>query len=326
MTNKWRPILGRYFLKKKGQLMRPDLALAMPTPVRASLTDNPIDILRFAVASFDRGPVALATLIEIRGGAARSLGAQMAIAGDGRFCGYVSGGCVEAAVAAEALQAMAEKRDRVVKFGEGSSFFDVVLPCGGGITIAIHVMKDARAMEEVVRLNDRRVGASLAYSPTSQSLRMETKSRAGWVDNTFRSSYLPTTRVVVSGQAAEAQAVGQLASASSYDVMQVGAAGTSCRLSEWIDSYTAVVLLHHDIDAEADILETVLKSEAFYIGALGSTRTHHRRVERLKARSFNAAEIARIKAPIGMFGPTRDVSSLALSVLADVAAARLGTH
>jgi xanthine dehydrogenase accessory factor len=53
-----------------------------------------------------KGGVALATLVEIRGGAARALGSHVAVAADGRFCGYVSGGCIEAAVASEALDAM----------------------------------------------------------------------------------------------------------------------------------------------------------------------------------------------------------------------------
>lgn len=88
-----------------------------------------------------------------------------------------------------------------------------------------------------------------------------------------------------------------------------------------LDPFAAVVLLHHDLDAT--ILAKALQSDAFYIGALGSTRTHYRRVQRLREQSFSQLDIDRIKAPIGMFGPTRDTASLALSVLADIAAARL---
>jgi xanthine dehydrogenase accessory factor len=80
------------------------------------------------------------------------------------------------------------------------------------------------------------------------------------------------------------------------------------------------------LDLEAAVIETALRSSAFYIGALGSTRTHRRRVERLTASGHDQREVERIKAPIGLFGPTRDSSSLALSVLADVAAARLAAY
>ncbi|NKK97193.1 XdhC family protein [Rhizobium leguminosarum bv. viciae] len=295
--------------------------ITAPTPVRASSTDDPAELLRFAIDAHGLGVAALATLVEIRGGAARALGAHMAVAADGRFCGYVSGGCVEAAVASEALLAMAQGRDRMVKFGDGSPFFDIVLPCGGGISIAIHVLKDVGALQHVLDRLGQRQAAGLVYSPERQTLiSVDPPLRTCWTEGDFLTVYRPRTRVVLSGQTLEAQAVARLAEASGYDVIAVA---PERPVADTIDPFTAVVLLHHDIDAEAAILETALHSPAFYIGALGSTRTHRRRVERLTAMGFRRDDIGRIKAPIGMFGPTRDATSLALSVLADVAAARL---
>ncbi|TBB80784.1 XdhC family protein [Rhizobium ruizarguesonis] len=297
--------------------------ITAPIPVRASSTDDPVELLRFAIDAHGLGAAALATLVDIRGGAARALGAHMAVAADGRFCGYVSGGCVEAAVASEALLAMAQGRDRTVKFGDGSPFFDIVLPCGGGISVAIHVLKDVGALRHVLDRLERRQAAGLAYSPGQQALKpVDPLPRAQWLEQDFVAVYRPRTRVVLSGQTIEAQAVARLAEASGYDVIAV-APGGDRPVVDIIDPFTAVVLLHHELDAEAAILEIALASPGFYIGALGSTRTHRRRVERLRAMAFRRDDIARIKAPIGMFGPTRDATSLALSVLADVAAARL---
>ncbi|NEI35896.1 XdhC family protein [Rhizobium leguminosarum] len=298
--------------------------IAAPIPVRASLTDDPVELLRFAIDAHGLGAAALATLVDIRGGTARALGAHMAVAADGRFCGYVSGGCVEAAVASEALLAMAQGRDRTVKFGDGSPFFDIVLPCGGGISVAIHVLKDVGALRHVLDRLERRQAAGLVYSPERQMLEpADPRPRACWLERDFVTVYRPRTRVVLSGQTIEAQAVARLADASGYDVIVWGQ-GEGCRVAaDIIDPFTAVVLLHHELDAEAAILETALRSPGFYIGALGSTRTHRRRAERLTALAFRRDDIARIKAPIGMFGPTRDATSLALSVLADIAAARL---
>ena len=69
-------------------------------PEQAFLTDDHRTILRFAVEALMSGKGAvLVTLVEIRGGAARPLGAQMVVREDGRYCGFVSGGCVEAAAA-----------------------------------------------------------------------------------------------------------------------------------------------------------------------------------------------------------------------------------
>ncbi|MBY5769928.1 XdhC family protein [Rhizobium leguminosarum bv. viciae] len=295
--------------------------ITAPIPVRASSTDDPAELLRFAIDAHGLGAAALATLVDIRGGAARALGAHMAVAADGRFCGYVSGGCVEAAVASEALLAMAEGRDRTVKFGDGSPFFDIVLPCGGGITVAIHVLKDVGALRHVLDRLERRQAPGLAYSPERQTLEpIDPLPRACWLDRDFLTVYRPRTRIVLSGQTIEAQAVARLAEASGYDVIVRGRGEGAADI---IDPFTAAVLLHHDLDAESAILEAALHSPAFYIGALGSTRTHRRRVERLTAMAFGQDDIRRIKAPIGMFGPTRDATSLALSVLADIAAARL---
>jgi xanthine dehydrogenase accessory factor len=296
------------------------------TPVRASSNDDPVDLLRFAIDAFHAGPVALATLVEIRGGAARALGSHVAVAADGRFCGYVSGGCVEAAVAAEALLAMAQGQDRLVKFGDGSPFFDIILPCGGGISVAIHVVRDPQLLHEVLDRLRQRGSASLSYSSQRQRLRLtDVPLRTGWEAEEFRIVYRPRTRLLISGQTSEAEAVARLAEASAYDVVQIRPFSSDERYIEEIDPFTAIVLLHHDLEAEVSLLQAALHSPAFYIGALGSTRTHRRRVERLRTQSFRPEDIGRIKAPIGIFGPTRDATSLALSVLADVAASRLAT-
>jgi xanthine dehydrogenase accessory factor len=170
-------------------------------------------------------------------------------------------------------------------------------------------------------LRQRRT-ASLRYSPDRQQLKfLPGSARSGWHDGEFVTLYRPRTRIVISGQTLEAQAVASVAKASGYGVVWRDAATND--VWDAIDDATAVVMLHHDLDAEDEVLRTALQSPAFYIGALGSTRTHRRREERLRASGWSKTEIDRIKAPIGFFGPTRDASSLALSVLADVAAARL---
>jgi len=80
-----------------------------------------------------------------------------------------------------------------------------------------------------------------------------------------------------------------------------------------------VVVLFHDHDWEAAILGEALASPCRYIGAMGSVRTHQQRCARLLAAGHSLAEIDRIRGPIGLFGPTRDASTLAISVLAELA-------
>ena len=302
-------------------MMKPALHVV---PKRATSSDDPADLLQFVVDAFRKGPVALATLTEVRGGAARTLGSHVAVAADGRFCGYVSGGCMEAAVAAEALLAISDDCDRVVSFGEGSPFFDILLPCGGGLSLAIHVVRNIHPLCGILDQLRGRKAAGLCYTPKEQELSNTiTALKTGWIEDRFEVIYRPKTRIIVSGRTTEAEAVVRLARACFYEVFQVGSASEDLNEPNAIDSFTAVVLLHHDLEAEFTALTAALRSPAFYVGALGGTRTHRKRAELLSSQSFTHSDIARIKAPIGIFGPARDTTSLALSVLADVAASRL---
>jgi xanthine dehydrogenase accessory factor len=298
-----------------------------PLPARSTVSDDPTEILGFAADACDDRGAAIATLVDIRGGAARALGSHVVVAADGRFCGYVSGGCVEAAVASEALLALDEGRDRMVMFGEGSPFFDIVLPCGGGITVAIHVLRDAKPIRHVLARLERRQPAALLYSPEAQTLVLTTPvGRAGWDEDAFATVYRPITRLIVSGQSNEADIVSRVAEAAGFDVFNLKPGDAAGKLADLIDPFTAVVLMHHDIENELDVLDAALRSQPLYIGALGSTRTHRKRLDRLGTLGWTDDALARIKAPIGIFGPARDASSLALSVVADVAACRLQAY
>ncbi len=88
------------------------------------------------------------------------------------------------------------------------------------------------------------------------------------------------------------------------------------------DSSTAVVTLSHDPKIDDPALRTALASGAFYIGALGSKRTHAARLERLSALGIGAEELARIHAPVGLHLGGREPAEIAVSILAQIIAAR----
>ncbi|WP_024550396.1 XdhC family protein [Siccibacter turicensis] len=307
------------------QLPLTDPAVCPPlTPEAAFLTDDSAAILRFAAEAFNAGrAVALVTLVEIRGGAARPLGAQMAVRDDGMYCGFVSGGCVESAAAHEALEVIASGTDRTVRYGEGSPWFDIVLPCGGGITLSIHKLRSAQPLQAVLEASSLRQAVSLRYCPASQTLTCVPPTHAtGWYDAAFDVCYRPCTRVIVYGRSLEADATARVARAAGYDVHTSDSFNprTSFAL---MDAHTAVILLYHDLNRELPVLQAALAANPFYIGALGSMRTHAARVTTLNELGWREEDIARINAPIGIFPKARDAHSLALSVLAEVAAARL---
>lgn len=304
----------------------PDLEPIAHVPRAAFLSDDAIDILRFAAKSLEDGYVAaLVTLVQIHGGAARAIGAQMAVRQDGLYCGFVSGGCTEAAVAAEAVIALQNGTDRNLRFGEGSPFLDIVLPCGGGITLAIHVIRDAAVLLRTLAALQQRTPVRLRYHPRQRTLVFEPGEGAtGWQGDCFVRAYRPRQRLLVAGTPMEAGAVARVAAASGYEI--IAAEWGRMPPQDQLDGDTAVALLFHDIDRELALLERALASPVFYIGALGSRRTHAKRCTVLRQRGYGEADLARIKAPIGIFDKARDANSLALSVVADVAKSRVASE
>jgi len=298
----------------------------LQAPRAAFLSDAPESILRFAVDGIEKGVgVALATLVDVRGGSARAIGSHMAIHQDGTYCGVVSGGCTETAIAAEAVLAISAGNDQFMMLGDGSPFFDIALPCGGGITVSIHVLRHGDCLRHVIRELSARRRTGLVYDPARQSLRKASPDRlTGWVDGCFQTSYRPKTRVCLFGRSIELETTHQVAAAAGYEVCRATADDMLAAGS--IDEDSAVAMLFHDLDKELAILEGALTARPFYIGALGSARTHQRRTSALLDRGFAQSDVARIKAPIGLFPKARTAPALALSILADIAAADTSRH
>lgn len=294
-----------------------------PEPRAAFLSDDAIEILSFAARSLeDSQPTALITLVDIRGGAARALGAQMVVRGDGLYCGFVSGGCTEAAVAADAMSALNKGMDRLLRLGEGSPFFDIVLPCGGGITLAIHVLEDAAVLSQALSALQRRSPVGLRYHPGKRTLSLQRGEEAsGWYGDCFVRAYRPRPRVVIAGTPLEIDTVRRIAVAAGYETVTLERGKIPS--PDELDADTAVALLFHDVDRELPLLNAALASRAFYIGALGSRRTHAKRCQLLRDGGGDERLLSRIKAPIGLFDKARDARSLAVSVVADIAHARL---
>jgi len=288
---------------------------------------------------------ALITLIEVEGGSSRSIGAQMAVLADGRYCGYLSGGCVEAAIAAEALKAIEAGRDEVLRFGVGSPFLDIRLPCGGSIEVHVHVNPDPAIIGEIGGLLRQRVAFGLELTPSTGLARLIPSiapgRRTSWKDDAFLRCYSPVTRLMLIGRGVELEAMVGTAAAAGLDVVTFCADEPSAIASEAagaavfrltvpsdvpplpIDPWTAVVFLFHDHDWETELLKAALGGNAFFVGAMGSRRAHGVRRERLLAAGVEGAIIDRIKGPVGLFGPTRDANALAISILADVTQSRL---
>lgn len=287
---------------------------------------------------------ALITITDIKGGAPRALGAQMAVLADGRYCGYVSGGCVEAALAGEAIRCIAARADETLRFGAGSPFIDIKLPCGGSIDVHVHVRPDPEMVAEAGRMLARRAPFCLAMQPGEGKAVLVpgsgVRERSEWRDGVFWRHFHPLTQLVLIGEGHELVTLAQLGRAAGLPVHAcltaethrdavrrsgatvVGVTGTALPDLP-VDAFSAIVFLLHDRYKEGALLEAALNTEPFYIGALGSRRTHATRVARLASAGVPEERIARLRGPIGLFGPTRTASALAISVLGEITEARI---
>jgi len=154
----------------------------------------------------------------------------------------------------------------------------------------------------------------------------------------FLSVQVPPVRMVVIGAVHISQALASMARMLELDVTIVDprtAFATPERfpnvpiLVEWpdaalprlqLDRYTALLALTHDPKIDDPALTAALQAECFYIGALGSKKTHARRVERLTGAGFGEADLARIHAPIGLDIGAVSPAEIAVSILAEVVA------
>ena len=146
----------------------------------------------------------------------------------------------------------------------------------------------------------------------------------------------PPLRLVIVGAVHIAQALVPMARIAGYDPIIIdprAAFGSEARfpgellISDWpddalndfgLDARTALVLLTHDPKLDDPALHIALKSNVFYIGALGSTRTHAKRVSRLQEAGFTAADIARINGPVGLDIGAASPAEIAVSILAQL--------
>lgn len=277
---------------------------------------------------------ALVTLVGIEGGGPRPLGAQMAIADDGRALGHISGGCLEAAMVQEAAAAMAERRNRLVRYGAGSPYMDIRLPCGSGLDIYIDQTLDDATLAEALALAEARQPFSLRTDLASERTVLAGPAPTALTDGVFTRGYAPALRLLAIGAgplvatlarlAAEIDAAcivytpdaALLAAPDGLDIRAL--TGDAPALP--IDAATAVCLLFHDHDWEAAILALLVASPAFYIGALGSERAHAARLAALAARGIAADALARITGPAGLIPRAKSPTVIALSMLAQVVA------
>lgn len=295
--------------------------------------------------------VAIATVVETWGSAPRPVGSQLVIDGEGRMEGSVSGGCVEGAVIVEALEALEDGKPRLLSYGvTDDEAFAVGLACGGQIRVMVEPVGAALPLSVLEAV----VHARAARKPVAYVADLETRERtvaqvADYPDrfrldrsgveadgHTFVAIHNPPVQLYVVGGVHIAQHLIPMARACGYDPKLIDprpAFGSPERfpdtpiLDDWpdealeragLDARSAVVTLTHDPKLDDPAIRAALASDIFYLGCLGSKRTHAKRVSRLEEAGFSSDQISRIHAPVGLDIGGWSPAEIAVSIMAEI--------
>ena len=309
------------------------------------LTD--LDVLKTALdwrlAHFQ---VALATVVQTWGSAPRPPGSLLAIRQDGVVIGSVSGGCIEDDLITRIAQQGIPDKAALVSYGvtrEQAARFG--LPCGGILELVLEPILRVEWMQAILaqtaqhRLIERTLDLETGLISLDDATPHQTLSFNG---AHLKSVFGPQWRLLVIGAGQLSQLVAYMAKPLGFDVLmcdpreeysgtwqaQMGQAmvGMPDDVVMQIkpDCHTAIVALTHDPKLDDMALLEALKSDAFYVGALGSRANNAKRRERLRLFDLSEAQIARLHGPIGLHIGSRLPAEIAVSILAEIVSVKNG--
>ena len=297
--------------------------------------------------------VALALVIQTWGSSPRPVGSVMVVRDDMTVEGSVSGGCVEGAVIDAATDSLASGEGQRLDFGVAdATAWEVGLSCGGRIAVLVTpVAAGGLPASDLATLADsmatRRAGAVTFDAKTGALMGAVIDvnhgdggpaSELSGDETIFTFRHVPSRRLCVIGGVHITQFLAPMARQAGYDVIVIDPRAVFStedrfpglkRLTAWpdealaelpSDERTAIVTLTHDPKIDDPGLRVALASKAFYIGCLGSRRTHAARCDRLREAGFSNSDLARLHGPVGLDIGARTPAEIAVSILAQMIA------
>ena len=289
----------------------------------------------------------LVTVIKTWGSSPRPVGAMLAIRDDGHVAGSVSGGCIEDDLIEEVRRnGITHTKARIVSYGiSADQAHRFGLPCGGTIELAIEPLSSASGIPELLerlarrelveRRLDLETGAvTLRPAAPGAILRIE--------DRVLATVHGPRWRLYIIGAGPLSRFLAQVASAMDYRVTVcdpreeyrqgwdlpgvelVHAMPDDLVIEAKLDARSALVALTHDPKLDDLALMEALKSDAFYVGAIGSRLNNAKRRERLQLFDLDDAQLERLHGPVGLYIGSKTPAEIAISILAQMTAVKNG--
>ena len=307
-----------------------------------------LEVLKSAAGWVADGlPCELVTVVKTWGSSPRPIGALLAICGDGRVVGSVSGGCIEDDLIEQVrLHGISRTTPELVSYGiSADEAHRFGLPCGGTIELAIEPLSPASGLQELLsrlerrQLVERRLhlrSGAVSMAPAAPGANQHVEA------DVLCTVHGPRWRLFIIGAGQLSRFVAQVASAMDYHVTVCdpreeyrggwNVAGVDLVhvmpddlvIEARLDARSAVLALTHDPKLDDLALMEALKSDAFYVGAIGSRVNNARRRERLKLFDLDDADLARLHGPVGLYIGSKTPAEIAISILAEMTAVKNG--
>jgi xanthine dehydrogenase accessory factor len=296
---------------------------------------NELDRLIAAARNWAPAKMALATVIATWGSAPRPRGSHMLVHEDGRFEGSVSGGCVEGEVLQAAAETIVDRQTRHLEYGVADdSAWAVGLPCGGQIEVLVQPIGEDGFRTELIDTIAAARAAGTTMPLTTDLASGDTQIGDAPAEGRFVNRYAPPRRLLIVGAVQIAQSLASIARGLDVVPTLIDPRGrflTEERFPGTVlddrwpdeavaalhpDDATAIITLSHDPKIDDPALMAALRSPAGYIAALGSRRSHAKRIERLGAAGFSEGDLQRIDAPAGLAIGAQGPAEIALSIAA----------
>ena len=278
----------------------------------------------------------LAVIVAVDGPSYRPVGAMMAIFGANDRVGSLSSGCVEGDIALHAQDALGSGNPIVVKYGKGSQFLDIQLPCGGGLEIILVPNPDLDVLSQVAWHHQQRQSCTLGIDIESGAMSVRLRGHTERTGSNLNVEIIPDIYFWVFGKGPEAAIFISLARSAGYPAALFSpddetisvAQNSKCKTNKLtskflpddicIDKRSAVILFFHDHDWEPQLLSDALQTPAFYIGAQGGLNARETRYAAMKKMGATLQQIERLHGPVGLIPSAKDPTTLAVSVLAEI--------
>ncbi|KPW52708.1 hypothetical protein ALQ24_03177 [Pseudomonas syringae pv. antirrhini] len=307
-----------------------------------------LQVIQQGIAWLEEGrPVWLSTVLATFGSAPRGPGSMLVAASNGESRGSLSGGCVEEDFLERVSASGFSKLTEVVRYGEGGLAPNLALPCGGALDVLVeHFTPGNESLNHFQHIADalsgsRCIGRVISVGTgIKRIVSTETKqARVTRSESEVTILVGPAKRLIVAGFSPVAEHCAIFAVALGFEVIvcdprpeQVAQAQRVLRNVQVLEvipalfieqggshAETAIVALTHDPRLDDLTLMESIRTEAFYIGAMGSTRTSIKRLERLaRIGGFTHEQKQRIHAPIGLNLGSKTPAEIAIAVMADV--------